>query len=44
MTARLLRDIAHTCDDLKRKRLQDEVVVLNMAVATAITARYRGRG
>ena len=42
MTARLLGDITHTCDDLKRKRLQDEVVVLNMAVATAISARYRG--
>jgi len=43
-TARLLAQAAETDDELEAKRLQDEVVVLNMAVAQAITARYRGRG
>jgi len=44
ITARLLRQIAETSDDLEAKRLRDEVVVLNMGVARAIAARYRDRG
>jgi RNA polymerase sigma-B factor len=44
ITARLLRQIAETTDDLEAKRLRDEVVVLNMGVARAIAARYRDRG
>lgn len=44
ITARLLRQIADTSDELESKRLRDEVVVLNMGVARAIAARYRDRG
>jgi RNA polymerase sigma-B factor len=44
ITARLLRQIAETSDELESKRLRDEVVVLNMGVARAIAARYRDRG
>ena len=44
ITARLLARIAETTDDVERKRLRDEVVVLNMGVARAIAARYRDRG
>jgi RNA polymerase sigma-B factor len=44
ITARLLRQIASTTDDVERKRLEDEVVVLNMGVARAIATRYRERG
>ena len=44
ITARLLAQIAETTDDVERKRLRDEVVVLNMGVARAIAARYRDRG
>lgn len=44
LTARLLSQIADTDDELERKRLRDEVVVINMGVARAITARYRDRG
>ncbi len=36
--------IAETADEVERKRLQDEVIVLNMGVAQAIASRYRGRG
>jgi len=44
VTARLLRAVAQADSDVERKRLQDEVVVLNMGVARAIAARYRDRG
>jgi len=44
LTARLLHQAAETADDLERRRLQDEVVVLNMGIARSIAARYRGRG
>jgi RNA polymerase sigma-B factor len=44
ITARLLREVASTTDPVERKRLQDEVVVLNMGVARAIAVRYRDRG
>lgn len=43
-TARLLRQVAATSDAVERKRLRDEVVVLNMGVARAIASRYRDRG
>ena len=43
-TARLLVQINETDDEVEQKRLQDEVVVLNMGVARAIAARYRDRG
>jgi RNA polymerase sigma-B factor len=35
---------AHRCEPQERQRLLDEVVTANMAVATAIAARYRTRG
>ncbi|HET6627093.1 MAG TPA: sigma-70 family RNA polymerase sigma factor [Nocardioidaceae bacterium] len=44
VTARLLRRAAETTDTTERQRLQDEVVVLNMGIARAIAARYRGKG
>src|SRR5680860_609782 len=44
ITARLLAQIAGTADKLEKKRLRDEVVVLNMGVAKAIATRYRDRG
>lgn len=44
ITARLLVRIAATTDRVEKKRLQDEVVVLNMGVARAIASRYRDRG
>ena len=44
ITARLLAEVSETSDELERKRLRDEVVVLNMGVARAIAARYRDRG
>lgn len=44
LTARLLQRAADTADPVERRRLQDEVVVLNMGIARAIAARYRGRG
>lgn len=44
LTTRLLQEAAATDDELEIKRLQDEVVVLNMAVAQSIAARYRGKG
>ena len=43
-TARLLNLISLTDDDAERRRLRDEVVVLNMGVARAIAHRYRQRG
>lgn len=43
-TARLFTAMSETDDDAERKRLQDEVILLNMGVARAITARYRDRG
>lgn len=44
LTARLLERAAATTDELERRRLQDEVVVLNLGIARTIAARYRGRG
>ena len=44
LTTRLLQRAADTADPVERRRLQDEVVVLNMGIARAIAARYRGRG
>ena len=44
ITSRLLAEAAQTDDETERKRLQDEVVVLNMGVARAIASRYRDRG
>lgn len=43
-TARLLRLAARTTDADEHKRLVDEVVVLNMGVASSVAARYRRRG
>lgn len=43
-TEELLRRAAGTSDELERRRLLDEVVVLNMGVANALAARYRSRG
>ncbi len=44
ITARLLRQMGETSDEVECKRLRDEVVVLNMGVARAIASRYRDRG
>lgn len=44
ITARLLRQVTETSDEIEAKRLRDEVVVLNMGVARAIASRYRDRG
>jgi RNA polymerase sigma-B factor len=44
ITARLLDRISETGDEMEKKRLRDEVVVLNMGVARAIATRYRDRG
>ena len=43
-TGRLLRQAAETADALERKRLQDEVVLLNMSTASGIAGRYRSKG
>jgi RNA polymerase sigma-B factor len=43
-TAALLEQASQTTHDLERRRLLDELVTLNMEVARAISARYRGRG
>lgn len=43
LTAQLLAEIA-AADELERKRLQDEVAMLNMCVARSIASRYRDRG
>ncbi len=44
LTHSLLRRAAETNDDTERRRLLDEVVVLNMCVASSIATRYRSRG
>jgi RNA polymerase sigma-B factor len=44
LTNRLLAEAAAATDPVERKRLHDEVVVLNAGVANAIASRYRGRG
>lgn len=44
LTNRLLAQAAEATDPVERKRLHDEVVVLNAGVAHAIAGRYRGRG
>jgi RNA polymerase sigma-B factor len=43
-TARLLAELHQTDDEVERKALRAEVVVLNMGVARAIAHRYRQRG
>jgi RNA polymerase sigma-B factor len=44
LTQELLDRAASIRDQRERRRLLDEVVVLNMCVATSIAARYRSRG
>lgn len=43
-TERLLHRAAVAPDELERQRLLDDVVVLNLGVASAVAARYRSRG
>jgi RNA polymerase sigma-B factor len=43
-SARLLREAADAADERDRRRLLDEVVVLNLGLARAIASRYRRRG
>jgi len=43
-TASLLKQACEATDDTERKRIQEKVVVLNMAIANAIAGRFRGRG
>ena len=43
-SARLLEEAWAAPDDLERQRLHDQVVRINMAVAVAVSARYRRRG
>ena len=44
LTETILGRLAGSCNDLERRRLQHEVVLLNLALADAIAARYIGRG
>jgi RNA polymerase sigma-B factor len=44
ISTRLLTQAFTESDPVERKRLQDEVVVMHMGLARAISARYRGRG
>ncbi len=44
VTNDLLARALETSDEVERKRLHDEVVVLNAGIAHAIAGRYRGRG
>ncbi len=44
LTNRLLALAVATDDEVERKRLHDEVIVLNSGIAHAIATRYRGRG
>ena len=44
LTNRLLAQAVATDDEVERKRLHDEVIVLNSGIAHAIATRYRGRG
>jgi len=44
LSTRLLTQAFTESDPVERKRLQDEVVVMHMGLARAISARYRGRG
>ncbi|HET7388844.1 MAG TPA: SigB/SigF/SigG family RNA polymerase sigma factor [Nocardioidaceae bacterium] len=43
-TSRLLHEAAESDDELVRRRLLNQVVVVNTGVARAIAARYRNRG
>ena len=43
-TTELLAEAADTPDELRRRRLHDEVVRLNMDVAESIATRFRNRG
>jgi RNA polymerase sigma-B factor len=43
-TGELLAEAATTADELRRRRLHDEVVRLNMDVAESIASRFRNRG
>ena len=43
-TENLLRAAAETRDELERRRLLEQVVVLNMSVANAVAGYYRSRG
>ncbi len=44
LTNSLLAQARATSDEVERKRLHDEVIVLNSGIAHAIATRYRGRG
>lgn len=44
LTNRLLEQAVATTDEVERKRLHDEIIVINSGIAHAIAARYRGRG
>lgn len=43
-TAAAFRRAAHTHDEAERKRILDQVVLANVAVARTIASRYRSRG
>src|SRR3954452_4102289 len=43
-TSELYQQVASTPDPEERRRLLDEVIVLNMAVADMVVSRYTGRG
>ena len=43
-TARLFAEMAQTGSEVERRALRDEVIRLNVPVATSIAMRYRGRG
>ena len=44
LTESILGRLVGSCSDLERRRLQDEAVLLNLALADGIAARYVGRG
>ncbi|WP_127479593.1 sigma-70 family RNA polymerase sigma factor [Nocardioides pantholopis] len=43
-TAALLREVVGCSDEVRRRELLDEVIVLNRGVAESVASRYRNRG
>ena len=43
-TAEIVRRLRECTDDHQRRRLREQLVVVNVPVATSIALRYRSRG
>ncbi|MFN8077593.1 MAG: SigB/SigF/SigG family RNA polymerase sigma factor [Kineosporiaceae bacterium] len=43
-TAALVADLSHARSEAEQRRLRDDVVVINLPVATSVAMRYRDRG